>query len=221
MKTNKFTLIELLVVIAIISILAALLLPALRLAKESAKTISCTNNLKQISIATFNYSTDYEDHVMYIGNPQTGDNYMRGFYPYMSSESQPANKYIPSLNCPSNLSTPSNSRNYSTYGLNAPFGGYAGSASKDWCLFAQLRRPSVTPLFGDSGGNTSGAYMWSDSVNASNIEQYQKHIFRHVKRLGVGVFSRCDGHVDTVKYQDAYSGEAPLSSILTWRPRHY
>jgi len=64
MKRNAFTLIELLVVIAIIAVLMAILMPSLRAARDQAKRVHCTSNVKTLTLAWLMYKDENNDKLV-------------------------------------------------------------------------------------------------------------------------------------------------------------
>lgn len=149
LRRSSFTLIELLVVIAVIAILAALLLPALQSAKEMAMAISCTNNMKQVVLATHLYVQDNQGWIMTDGAQSDSHNI----------DSQAALKEYLGANatvfqCPAAWSRFQATNNTSTYGDN-----YQITESIP-AKIDKLYKPEGTMLWADATQTSSGV-GWS------------------------------------------------------------
>ncbi|MCA9122904.1 MAG: DUF1559 domain-containing protein [Planctomycetaceae bacterium] len=91
-RKHGFTLVELLVVIAIIGILVALLLPAVQAAREAARRMQCSNNLKQLALSLHNYHDSFPQGMppaYIISDPGSGTVWSWGalVMPFMEQES--------------------------------------------------------------------------------------------------------------------------------------
>jgi len=94
LRGRGFTLVELLVVIAIIGILIALLLPAVQAAREAARRMQCSNNLKQVGLALQNYHDTAKAFPIGIRDasgpknptPTVGQSWWIGIFPYMEQQ---------------------------------------------------------------------------------------------------------------------------------------
>ena len=199
-RRRGFTLIELLVVIAVISVLVALLLPAVQQAREAARRSQCKNNLKQLGLAIFNYESALNTlppTAVVVGRPNNAleTSYLGAFgriLPYIEQgniynkinitadygdlANLPAvAQTIPLFLCPSEPN--------SEPGLNASFGLIGGNnygfCMGDWYVWLGVNGgPKTRSAFGVNLGRRWADFTdgTSQTLLMSEVKNYQPYI---------------------------------------------
>jgi prepilin-type N-terminal cleavage/methylation domain-containing protein/prepilin-type processing-associated H-X9-DG protein len=218
LKRFQFTLIELLIVIAIIAILASLLLPALKKARERAKQIQCAGNLKQINSAAFMYVNDYNSYLPHSGDAQyvlssdstRARSWKESILIYLNKKSTKYNCEHGALWCPSQKNM---SCGYSAYGDGGFYGGYGWNffvgwrnyevpPYPSWVKLSLIKKTSIMILAGDGGdyyiSNGSNSYpafyiYWHDST------------YMATRHSGGGNYLHVDGHISWHKPLEVFT----------------
>ncbi len=211
-RFQVFTLIELLVVIAIISILASMLLPALKKARRTARATACVNNLKQINNIRIMYNNDYNGYLP--GNVKWGGVNVR-WYKLLEDEIKKTSEAFydfseeyPFFVCPEAVQDMNTSYNYPVgYSVNNQVALVNNGSGEDLYRINQFRNPSEKVYASDGIVESSCNFRninfhmegpYAIDGNTEGRLPYQRHI-------GGSTFGKIniafmDGHVEPMGF---------------------
>jgi prepilin-type N-terminal cleavage/methylation domain-containing protein/prepilin-type processing-associated H-X9-DG protein len=212
-RHRAFTLIELLVVIAVIAVLAALLLPALSQARESARSIHCLGQMRQLGLALNLYSDDHGDefprsqHSAFTHRQST---WGRALAPHLGSNSATwTNLFRTVYHCRSDRRPiPVWSYGLNVYFELGPDDDYEGKP-RTWRRVGLIPHPATTIVFAE---NASGAdhimpNYWTSAADASDLASE-----RHLRKSN---YTFVDGHAERRNLHGIYD---PPRQVDCWNP---
>ncbi len=165
-KPRLFTLIELLVVIAIIAILAALLLPSLSKAKDTAKRAGCLSNMRQMGVCVEGYVGDWNATLPQTASTQSHWRYELAVYAGIpASVDTDASLATKIFRCPCWIDKGIDKCIESGYAWNQDYMGYLGGSAfgmAEYVRLNEMKKPSLSILIGDTADwmRAAGGGTW-------------------------------------------------------------
>jgi prepilin-type N-terminal cleavage/methylation domain-containing protein/prepilin-type processing-associated H-X9-DG protein len=212
-RNTGFTLIELLVVIAIIAIIAALLLPALAKAKESARSIQCLNNLRQISLAVRLYADENDDTFPRSQHSASANGQLvweQAVAPQLGFNTTTwTNLFVGVYRCPTDKKKVSPLMSYAVnvFFELGPDDSYVGEP-RTWRRLSQIPKPATTILAAEvSAADHIMPHFWSSLQVARGEVAWRRHREK-------SNYSFVDGHAQLLPLVKTY---APPQLDL-WNP---
>ncbi|HEV7927640.1 MAG TPA: prepilin-type N-terminal cleavage/methylation domain-containing protein [Verrucomicrobiae bacterium] len=215
---QAMSLVELLVVIAIVSILAALLLPALSRSKQQAQGIQCVSNLRQMQSAWVSYADDFKQALvpnvgMYQPEYQTNQCWVAGNVSRLPDETNalllsqallgPYIKNVFVYKCPADPGNPPGTARVRSISMNNYMHGKGTALYPDFALnqrLTDIRQPAASFVFLDERSSTidDGYFVVFLTTNYGTIRSDNLPACYHVEAGGL---SFADGHALLKKWQ--------------------